>query len=197
VLVPNIVGPIEVRVEAVATLATEEETLRPAIVAGLMPTSRTGLRGMPGVNFDDPYPSFLGFIANKVIQLGKAPAVEVAVSLTFLSFARANLGSLTNIGEVLKDDGTARSGVLHDAFREDVITVPAESPLLATQLFQVTCRRLCSFGLEFALEAEAAAVHLCAVTSAEKLSRGGDSGVVQTQIDSNHFLGRSDIGLRN
>src|SRR5205807_7492112 len=52
-------------------------------------------------------------------------------------------------------------------------------------------------GLQFSLEAEAAALHFFPVTSAEKLSRGGDSGVVQTQIDSNHFLGRSDIGLRN
>ena len=85
---------------------------------------------MPGVNFDDPYPSFLGFIANKVIQLGKAPIVEAAVRLTFLSCASAKLGSLTNIGEVLKDDGTAREGVLHDAFGEDVITV-------SRNLFQV------------------------------------------------------------
>ena len=65
-LVPNIVGPIEIGIETVAALAAEEKRLRATIVAGLVPTARTGLTGVSWVNLDDRHPACLGLVAEEV-----------------------------------------------------------------------------------------------------------------------------------
>ena len=86
--------------------------------------------------------------------------------------------------------------MLNNAFGEDMIAVPVESQPLAAQLLQVAFRRLCSFGLQFSLEAEAAAVHFFPMSVSQEMALRGDGGTVESQVNSNHLTGFGDIRIR-
>jgi len=71
-----------------------------------------------------------------------------------VAFASSYLGGVPNVGEVLKDDGTARSGMLDKAFGEDVVMVFASPKLFAAQLLEMPLSRAAAFGLQFAFQTE-------------------------------------------
>jgi len=124
VLLPNILSSIEVGVEAVPTPATEEKRLRATVIPGLMPTLRAGLGRVTRVNLDHGYPSCLGFVREESMELGKAPGMHTAfVAHILVLFAAPHLGGLTDVRQVLKHDGTTSSGVLYEAFGEDMVMV--------------------------------------------------------------------------
>jgi hypothetical protein len=141
VFLSNVVAGVEIGIEAVSTLwlSAFEEGLRPTIGAMLMPTTRTGLTGMPWVHFDHPNTACFRFVRNKGVQLSERPAMHASfvVSLLALGFAASHHVGLSNVLEVLKSNGRACGGVLYDAFTQDMIVVFASPKLFARKLSQV------------------------------------------------------------
>src|SRR5713226_4517564 len=137
-LIPNILGCIVISVEAVPTfrIPAKEEALRPTIRAMLKPTLGTPLRGVTWINPFNGNAAFLCFVDGEVIQLRKGPGVQSSLVVDVLVLLAAfHLGGLTDVREVLKDDGTARGGVLYDTLRQNVVTVSVEMSLPLAQLF--------------------------------------------------------------
>src|SRR5258708_2033118 len=109
----------------------------------LMSTARTGLAGMPGIDFDHLDTPFLSLVKQKRIKLSKRPAMQPSLRFAFLpDFAGA-----ANVFEVLNHDGTAGERVLRDAFGEHVITIPVEALRLTAQFPQMAASPLRSFHL--------------------------------------------------
>src|SRR5437879_6353314 len=108
----------------------------------LIATLGTGLRRVPGVNFDHGYPFGLCLVGGESQELGKAPTVHPS-----LSFALTVRDVLANVGEVLKHQGTAWHRVLDHAFRKHMVMVSSLPKQFSTQLFQVSFCRLGAFGL--------------------------------------------------
>ena len=101
-LLSNIVGGIEIGIQAVATCSTAEEGLRTAIVACLVPTTRARLRGVARINLDHPDAFGLRLVGQKRMKLCKAPRVDTPLPLHALAlFAATNLRVLTDVGQVL------------------------------------------------------------------------------------------------
>ncbi len=172
--------------------------MRATIIAGLMPTPRAHLRGMSRVNSLDSYPVFLCFVGSEGVQVGKGPTVKLALVINVLVlFASAHVGCVSNVGEVLKDEGTARGGILDKATREDVIAIPVESLLPLAQLLQVTLCGLCSFGLQLTAYAKVTTVNLFPIRRTKELTSARDCWPVQTQVNANHGIIFRHNCLRN
>lgn len=174
-----------------------KQTLRATIIARLMPTPATRLRGVPRVNLDHGDPLRLRLVLYKAVELRKAPPVQPSFVLGLLVRASAHLGGLSDSGEVFQHDGTARGGVLDDAFREDVIVIFAAPKLLARQLAQVSLSASGAFGLQLSTEAEGAAVLLFPPLLAEELASAGDGGTVESQVHTDDLRGWLDSGFRD
>jgi hypothetical protein len=123
-LLSNVVGSIEIGIQAVATSSTAKEGLRTAIVACLVPTTRARLRGVARINLDHPDALGLRLVGQKRMKLCEAPRVHTTLPLHALAlFAATNLRVLADVGQVLKDQrGTSRSR-LYDTFGENVIVI--------------------------------------------------------------------------
>jgi hypothetical protein len=189
VLVFDVFGRIIVGIEAVVTFPAKEEALRTTISAGLMPTPRTPLRGMPWVNFDHLDIPFLRLVHGEVIQFGKDPTVQFSLvhNVLFL-FASAYLGGLPDMSQVLKNDGIACGGVLHNSLTQHMICIPVKPLLLFLQLLQMSLCTPGSFGLQLAAQTEVAPVHLFPVFVPQELTTRGDGGSVQAQINPDHLI---------
>src|SRR6266576_262220 len=184
ILLSNVVAGVQVSIELIPALTAEEEALRTAIGTVSMPTTRAGLTGMPGVNLGHLDTAFLCLVHGKIVQLGKCPAVQLPLVLDILVLlASAHMRRLTNIGEVLKDEGSSWRGVLNEAFGENMICVPAESPLLARQLLEMSFRRLCSFGLQLSLDTKTTALDLFPVLASQEAASRGHSGAIEAKIN--------------
>ncbi|EFH82002.1 hypothetical protein Krac_2773 [Ktedonobacter racemifer DSM 44963] len=168
--------------------ATVKDRLRTPIVACLMPTTRTGLRGMTRINAFNHHSLFLPFVDNEAVQLRKGPGMQLTLSFTF-----AMSDSFSNIGQVLKHNCCSRGYALHDAFGEHMVTVPVEKHLLTRQLFEMPFGRRGSFGLKFATETERTAVNLFPVARAKEVTVGSHSRTIQAQVHTNNRV----IGLNN
>ncbi len=116
-----------------------KQALRTAIIPRLIPTSGAGLRSMPGVNFDYIDTTFLGFVGQEGMELGKAPTVQAALGIMLL--ARADLTALSDVLEVLNDNGAARGSMLNNALRKHVVMVSTLPQQLTRKLFQVPFSR--------------------------------------------------------
>lgn len=126
------------------------------------------------------------------MELGKAPRVHTALSL-----ALAMGDTLSNMSQVLKNYGAARSGVLDNAFGEDVIVVSSLPKQLTRTLFQVPFSRLGATFLKLATDTEHAAFLLFPPTIPQELTIGGNCRSIKTQVNTNHLFGRCDLGSRN
>ena len=191
-LVPNIVGPIEIGIETVATLAAEEKRLRATIVAGLVPTARTGLTGVSWVNLDDRHPACLGLVPEEAVELVKAPTVEAS-----LPFALSHLRSFANVAQVLDNNGSSWVSVLHNALGEDMIVVFSLPKQFARKFFQVPFGRFASFFLKLATKAEDAAFLFLPATFSQEMTSARHSRSIQTQVNPDHFFGRKDVWSGN
>jgi hypothetical protein len=149
-----------------------------------MPTARTGLRGVPGVDFDHLDTPRLGLVEQERMELGKAPGMQTA-----LSFAFTVGNTLADIGQVLKHDGRTRARMLNNAFGENVVVVFPLPKQLARKLFQVPFGRFGAFFLELATQAENAAFLFFPAALTQKGTSGGDSWPVETKINPDHFFG--------
>ena len=131
VLLSNVIGGVEVCIQAVATLTAKEQGLRTAIIAGLVPTTRAHLRGMTWVYPFHADAAFLCLVERETIELSKGPTVQLALVIDVLVLlATSHLGGIPDVHQVLKDNRRAWGSVLNDTLGEDMIAV-------SRNLFQV------------------------------------------------------------
>jgi hypothetical protein len=111
---------------------------------------------MPGVDLDHTDTVCLGFVLDKAVQLGKAPTMQAAFVVTFLTafLTTSHPGGVPDVLKVFQHDGCTWERVLNEALREDVIMVSASPKLFPAQLFEVTFRRASAFGLQLSFQAE-------------------------------------------
>ncbi|GHO51320.1 hypothetical protein KSX_94830 [Ktedonospora formicarum] len=114
-----------------------------------------------------------------------------------MPFAFAMAGPFSKVGQVLKNNRGSWVRALHDAFGEHMIAVPAESQRATRHLFEMSFRAFCSFGLQFATEAEPATLNLFPVTGTKKLTGGGDRRTGESQIHPDHLRMALNHGLRD
>lgn len=129
-----------------------KHSLRATIRTVLIATPATGLAGMPWVDLDHADTACLRFVLDKGVQLGKAPTMQpsLVVALLTVLLAASHLGGLTNVLEVLQDEGTARGGMLNNLFGEDVVMIFVPLKLFPAQLFKVAfCRASALKGTPF------------------------------------------------
>jgi len=172
--------------------------LRTAIRTMLIPTTGTHLRGVAGVYPLHANTEFLGFVEREVIQVGKGPTVQLALVINVLVLlATSHLRRISNMGQVLKNDSTARSGMLYNSPRQDVVRVPVEAGLLTRQLFEMSLGRLRSVGLQFAAETEVPAVNLFPMRRSEEVTSARHCWPLQAKVNSDHLPCMVNIGFRN
>lgn len=169
---------IEISIQAVPTLLAKEETLRATILPALIPTVRARLGSMSRVNLDDLHTPFLGFIPEEAMQLGKAPTVQAS-----LSFPMAHLGSLSNVRQIFKNQGTARGSVLDDALREHVVVISALPKQFSRELFEMSLSRFGAFGLQFATQTEKTPFLLFPASFPQEVMLRSDGRMSQSQVD--------------
>jgi hypothetical protein len=133
-------------------VTAHKQGLRTAVVASLITTPATGLTRMARVNFAHNHPSFLCLVEQEAMELGKTPTMQPPLTLSM-----SQLGSLTNVGQVLNHNGTTWGSMLHNAFGKHMIMVSSLPKQFARKLFQVPFGRARSFSLQFSTEAEDAA----------------------------------------
>jgi len=174
-----------------------KDGLRATIGAMLIATARTGLRGVPRVNLDDGNTPCLCFVLHKRVQLRKRPAMQASfVAHVLVLFTSSHPGGLSDVGQILKNDGSACRGSGHNPFTEDMIVVSALPKPFLVQLLEVLLRRTSAFGLQFSLEAEETMFLLFPSLLSQELSVGSDCRAIETQINSNHVLRRRNNGFR-
>jgi hypothetical protein len=148
-----------------------------------MPTFRAGLTGVPWVNFDHLNSACFSFIAQEAVELGKRPGVQTALTLTFFVS-----NTFPNIGQVLKNNRAARSGVLNNSFTEDVVMVSSLAKQFPTQLFEMSLSRSGAFCLKLATETENAAFLLFPSAFSQEMAIAGDGWVIEPKVNTNHRL---------
>src|SRR5262249_45772202 len=107
-----------------------------------MPTFGAGLRGMPRVNLDYVDTMRPCFIAEKAMELGKAPTMHTALCLTF-----AVSDPLANVRQILKDEGTPIRSILNNSLAQNMVVVSSLPKLFLAQFAQVALCRASAFGL--------------------------------------------------
>jgi hypothetical protein len=148
VLGRDIASGVQVGIEMISTVPTNEHTLGTAVGAGAIPTAATHLRGMPGIDPSHPTTPFLGLVRDKALELSKRPGVHPTPGFGLSS----HLHPLTNVFEVFQHDRRAWRGGLNDLFGKHMIAVAPEAPLSVAKEFQVPFGRLCALLLQYALE---------------------------------------------
>ncbi len=154
----------------------------------LIATPATGLGRVPGINPDYLYPLFLSFVIQECVELGKAPTVQFAFVVNVLVlFPSPYLGGISDVDEVFQHDRAARSSMLDNAFGEDMIAIPVESQALTRQLLEVSFGAFCSFGLQFSLEAETAAVYFFPMPTSQEVTVGSHGRTIESQVYPDDF----------
>ncbi len=174
----------------------EEETLRSTIGTMLMSTFGTHLGSVSWINLHYSYPACLGFVGQEAMQLGKRPAMQAAF-VHHVLLAAPDLGSLTNVGEVFQNNGTARCSVVDKAFGEDMVVISSLPKPFPRELAQVAFRTLCAFGLKDPAETKNAAFLFLPSSLTQEVTLRGHSRTVHTQVNPDHFIGMSDNRDRN
>src|SRR5262245_10224197 len=134
VLGRDIASRIQIGIEMIATLPTNENTLRTAVVAGGMPAAATSLRGMSRIDRNHRTTPFEGLVLDFRFEGGKRPRVHPALGCG----APLRLHPLTNIPEVFQNDRRARLGSSDDLLAEDVIGILAETSTTTFGLSQMS-----------------------------------------------------------
>jgi hypothetical protein len=166
-----------------------KDTLRTAVVARLIPTSRTRLRGVPWVNALNVNAAFLCLVVGKRKQLRERPTMELALGPDVLiRFPTSHLRGLADIREVLKDDGRTSRDTVHDAFGKHMVTIPVEPSLLSPQFLEVAFGAFASVGLQRTLQAKETTVAFLPLCVAKKVPCGSDRRAIESQVDTHHRL---------
>src|SRR6266508_507071 len=193
VLGRDVTSSVQVSIEMISTLPTDEYALRTAVGASTMPAAATCLRGMPGVNPSHRTTPFLGLVRDKALELGERPGVHSALG------GRAPLGlhPLTNVLEVFQNDRPAWLDGLNDLLGEHMIAVVAEAPLSVAYTFEMSFRAARAFLLQRSLEMKQSAFDcLPALLTQETVVRR-DSRARDAQIDADNLIGRRNVWSKN
>jgi hypothetical protein len=169
---------IEISIQAVPTLLAKEETLRATILPALIATVRASLGSMSRVNLDDLDAPFLGFITQEAMELGKAPTVKAS-----LSFTMAHPGSLSNVGQIFKNQGTAKASILYDALRKHVVVISALPKQFSRELFEMSLSRFGAFGLQLATKTEKTPFLLLPASFTQEVTLRSDGRMSKSQVD--------------
>jgi hypothetical protein len=108
-----------------AMLAGEEQPLVGPIGLAGMPTSRTGLTAIVGIDLDDHTVSSCRFVGKHGVQFGEAPCglLDIGTPLLFAGLlACAPLRPFADMGQVFQADKAVGIG-FHNAFTHDMISV--------------------------------------------------------------------------
>jgi hypothetical protein len=198
-LIPYVVGSVKVGIERIPTLRVTafEERLRMAIGTMLIPTTRTGLAGVPRVYFGDHAATRSRLVRRETMQLSEGPTMESSLRVNILIlFASPNLGGLTNVLEVLKDDSRALWSMLDNPLREDVIMVFSLPKQLTRKFLQVPFSRFASIFLKLASNAEETAFLFLPSSLTQEVTIGQDCWTVKPKVNTNYFIRRLNGWLR-
>jgi hypothetical protein len=98
----------QIGMESIVTMLTDkEQSLLRAILLTNMPTHRTRLTAIVGIDFDGHTGVQRGFVGNHALQLGKAPLGVDSIRFPLLPaclFALPALCPFTNMGQVFQAD---------------------------------------------------------------------------------------------
>ena len=188
-LLSNILSGIEVCIQAVATLFTEEETLRTTIGTMLMSTFATGLARVARVDLDHSDTMCLCLVLDKRVQLGKAPTMQASLVVNVLVLlASAHLGGLSKVLEIFQDDSCPCGSVLYNAFAEDVVMVSASPKLFPAQLLEVSLGRASAFGLQLSFQPEGTPFLFFPASLTQEVPSRGDCWAIETQVNTDHLV---------
>ena len=109
-----------------------------------MPTDRTLLRSVPGINRDNLFTKSLGLVPNKLFQFKERPVVKFPIELITASFLNADLG------QVFK--GEYRKRRLYNLLRDTMINVSHKPSFSTGQLLEFTGCGSSAFGLQFSAQ---------------------------------------------
>lgn len=171
---------IEIGIQCETALPTFEQGLRLAIGAVLMSTAGACLTGVSRINERHLRAFGLGLVGDKASQLGKTPAVQPTLLTAFSAS-----DTLANVLEVLQDNGAARRHSINNPLTQNMITVPAEPGLLATEDLQAAFATFGPFGLQVTFPAKQAVLDFFPVALSEKLLVAGDGWAVDAKINAN------------
>jgi hypothetical protein len=176
-----------------ATDTTDKATLGAPVVAGLMPTATTRLRGMSRVHRDHRTTALFCLVREKGFELGERPAMQASLGRRF---ARG-FCPLADSGEVFEDYSATRRDALGKLFGQDVVTVAPESGLRVSETAQVPPGTFGPPLLQRPFEPEVAPLGRFPGFLAQKLVGRGDRRVCQAQVNANDLVCRSDSGRGN
>ena len=120
VLGRDIPSAIQVSIEMIPTLPTNECALRTTVVAGTMPAAATPLRSMSRIDRDHRTTPLFGLVLNFRLEAGEWPRVYPALGFR----APFGLHPCANLLEVFHYDRAAWLGSPHDLLAQDVIGIP-------------------------------------------------------------------------
>ncbi len=152
-----------------------------------MPALMTSLAGMAWVDHNHANASGFGLVDDEVLELGKRPGMQSPP----LSFAA--LDPASDVGQVLKYDGSPGLHGLDNLLGENVVTVTAESSLPAANLAEPTLGRFGSLALTLPLLAEDPGLNVLPLSMAEKPQIAGDGGAVDAKVDTNGLFVGADL----
>src|SRR5262249_44325268 len=141
VLSRDIARRIQVGIEMIPTLPTNEYALGTAVGASNMPAAATRLRGMPGIDPSHRTTPFLGLVRDKAPELGERPGVHPALGFA----APFGFHPLANVLEVFQNDRRAGRDRLNDLLGEHMIAVTAEAPLPTPYALEMPFGATCPF----------------------------------------------------
>src|SRR5262249_59664600 len=146
------------------------------IGAMLVAATRTSLTGMARVGENHAHTPGFGLVSDEGTQLREAPVVQPTALFP------PGLDTVTDAGQVLQNDGAAGRNVLDNAASENMIAVPAEACLPATEDAQAPLGALAPFSLALALLAEEPRLDLFPAALAQELCVTRDRRLVDAQV---------------
>jgi hypothetical protein len=188
VLGRDITSAIQISIEMIPTLPTDEDTLRTAVVAGGMPTPATCLGGMSRVHHDHPTTPFLGLVLDFGFEVRKRPRMHSALGLT----APFGLHSLANVFKVFKHNCCAWFSGCNNLLGEDMIGILPKSRTTTFQLPQMPFGAFGALLLQRSRQSEIAAFNRFPAPLSQEATRRRDRWAIDAHIDADNLIGRMD-----
>jgi hypothetical protein len=130
----DIHGSVQVRMAGVATVDTEEPSLRGPICLLTMPTVATGLARIRGVHQDQAYTGCLCFVGDEGAELKERPRVQHTPMATR---TRQTVDSATDVLEILQSDSAPCAFCRADeGLADTVVGIAGEAPFPAAPLLE-------------------------------------------------------------
>lgn len=122
--------------------------MRATVGTGDMSTTRAGLRRIAGIGKYNVDTFCFGFVLHKALELSEGPVVQ------FSSLFASCFDALSDVGQVLHNDGAASGERLDKQLGYPVILVCPETVLSHAKLFEMSLSTASVFGLKGTAQAE-------------------------------------------